>query len=239
MAEEPIPTLLWAREPRAPRRQAPGIDRIVSASVAIADAEGLDALSMRRVAADLGTGTTSLYRYVAGRDDLLDLMVDAVGGDCPTDPLTGDWRADLAAFARELRAGLLRHPWLGALMMSRPALGPNSLRRLDRALAAAAPLTPDTTLANSAIGALRHYVIGAVGDQLAEQDTQRRTGLTPEQWRASVGPYIREVIAGGEYPHFSRMVLEAEHPDADQRFEFGLDCFLTGLAARLGAATGG
>ncbi|MEY2229060.1 MULTISPECIES: TetR/AcrR family transcriptional regulator [Streptomyces] len=236
MSEEPPPALVWAREPRAPRRQSLSVDRIVSVAVGIADAEGLEALSMRRLAADLGSGTTSLYRHVAGRDELLDLMVDAVRGEHPAQPPTGDWRADLGGVARLMRADLLRHPWLGSALMSRLALGPNSLRRVDFALAAAGSLTADASLAITLIRSLHHYVLGAVADQLAEQDAQRRTGLTEEQWRASVGPYVRDIVNSGVYPHFSRSVIEAEDLDADRQFEFGLDCLLAGIAAQVTAS---
>ncbi|MEQ4716491.1 TetR/AcrR family transcriptional regulator C-terminal domain-containing protein [Nonomuraea sp. B19D2] len=92
---------------------------------------------MRRVAAELGSGTTSVYRYVTNRDELLDLMVDAVRGeDLPHLP-SGDWRADLAQIAYGQRELMLRHPWLATLLGSRPALGPHSLRQVDYALAAA------------------------------------------------------------------------------------------------------
>ncbi|MEV6629043.1 TetR family transcriptional regulator, partial [Amycolatopsis sp. NPDC051114] len=110
MAEEPA--LVWAKERRRPRRQAPSVEQIVRTAITIADTEGLPALSMRRVAADLGSGTASLYRYVASRDDLLDLMIDEVKGAEDTE-LTGDWRADLASVARQVRATRLRHPGLG------------------------------------------------------------------------------------------------------------------------------
>jgi AcrR family transcriptional regulator len=122
MAEEPA--LVWAKERRSPRRQAPSVEQIVRTAITIADTEGLPALSMRRVAADLGSGTASLYRYVASRDDLLDLMIDEVKGAEDTE-LTGDWRADLASVARPVRATLLRHPWLSGEIPGRPALGTN------------------------------------------------------------------------------------------------------------------
>ncbi len=205
-------------------------------AVGIADAEGLEALSMRRLAADLGSGTTSLYRHVAGRDELLDLMVDAVRGEHPAQPPTGDWRADLGGVAHLMRADLLRHSWLGGALMSRLALGPNSLRRVDFALAAAGSLTSDASLAITLIRSLHHYVLGAVADQLAEQDAQRRTGLTEEQWRESVGPYVRDIVKSGVYPHFARSVIEAEDLDADRQFEFGLDCQLAGIAAQVTAS---
>jgi hypothetical protein len=82
------------------------------------------------------------------------------------------------------------------------------------------------------------YVFGAVAGELAEAQAQRRTGLTEEQWRASVGPYIREVIESGAYPQFARRVTEAEDPDPEQRFEFGLACVLDGVAARAGGRSG-
>ena len=229
MADEPA--LVWAKERRSPRRQAPSVEQIVRTAIAIADTEGLPALSMRRVAADLGSGTASLYRYVASRDELLDLMIDEVKGAERTE-LTGDWRADLASVAHQVRATLLRHPWLSGEIPGRPALGTNSLRRHEAALAAAAPLTGDITFAAGAVDVVLAYVFGTVTQELAELQAQRRSGLTKEQWQASVGPYIREVIESGEYPQFSRRVIEGEDRTAAEVFAFGLDCVLDGIAAR-------
>ncbi|MGN9845585.1 TetR/AcrR family transcriptional regulator [Nonomuraea sp. H19] len=226
-------SLVWSREPYAPKRQAMSVERIVHAAIAVADAEGLDAVSMRRVAAEVKSGTTSLYRYLENRDELLDLMVDAVWGEGAPEPLTGDWRADLAEVARDQRAMVLRHPWLAGLMASRPALGPNSLRRLEHALAAAAALTADITRAAAVIGMIGDYVLGAVAKELAEQEARRRTGLSEDEWRAAVGPYIREVVASGAYPQFSRQVVEADDLSFGDRFEFGLACLLTGCAEQV------
>jgi AcrR family transcriptional regulator len=229
MAEEPA--LVWAKERRSPRRQAPSVEQIVRTAITIADTEGLPALSMRRVAADLGSGTASLYRYVASRDDLLDLMIDEVKGAEDTE-LTGDWRADLASVARQVRATLLRHPWLSGEIPGRPALGTNSLRRHEAALVAAAPLTSDITFVAGAVDAVLAYVFGTVTQELAELQAQRRSGRTKEQWQASVGPYIREVIASGAFPQFSRRVVEGADRSAEEVFEFGLGCVLDGIAAR-------
>lgn len=229
MADEPA--LVWAKERRSPRRQAPSVEQIVRTAIALADTEGLPALSMRRVAADLGSGTASLYRYVASRDELLDLMIDEVKGAERTE-LTGDWRADLASVAHQVRATLLRHPWLSGEIPGRPALGTNSLRRHEAALAAAAQLSGDITFAAGAVDVVLAYVFGTVTQELAELQAQRRSGLTKEQWQASVGPYIREVIESGEYPQFSRRVIEGEDRTAAEVFAFGLDCVLDGIAAR-------
>jgi AcrR family transcriptional regulator len=231
---EPAPSSVWTRPRPEPRRRAPGVDQYVAAALAIADAEGLAAVSMRRVAGDLGSGTASLYRYITNRDELVDLMVDAAQGEDPLPETANDWRADLAAVAHTLRATLLRHPWLAGELAGRPALGPNSLRRSEAALRAAVALTPDITLASQALGAVRAYVLGSVATQQAARRAEQRTGLTEEQWQRSLGPYISQVIAKGEHPMLARRVLEAEEPDPDIEFTFGLECVLDGLAARLG-----
>jgi hypothetical protein len=166
-------------------------------------------------------------------NELLDLMVDAVQGEAGPPSPSGDWRTDLAGVARHVRAMLLRHPWLGPELTGRPALGANSLRQYDAALTAAAALTPDVSLAANAVDTLLAFVHGAVARELAEQQAQRRSGLTEEQWQASVGPYIRDVIASGAYPQFARRVLDAEDASPAQRFDFGLACVLYGLAARV------
>ncbi|MFI7699177.1 TetR/AcrR family transcriptional regulator C-terminal domain-containing protein [Nonomuraea sp. NPDC049480] len=203
------------------------------AAIAVADAEGLDAVSMRRVAAEVKSGTTSLYRYLENRDELLDLMADAVWGEGAPGPLTGDWRADLAEVARDQRAMVLRHPWMARLMTSRPTMGPNSLRRFEHALTAAAALTPDITRASAVIGAIGSYVLGAVAKELAEQEAQRRTGLSEQEWRAAIGPYIRGVVESGAYPQFNRRVVEADDLSFSDQFEFGLACLLTGCAEQV------
>ncbi|MRH90561.1 TetR family transcriptional regulator [Nocardia sp. SYP-A9097] len=224
------PQLVWSRDRRTPARRAPSVDRIVGAALTIADSEGLEAVSMRRVATELASGTASLYRYVANRDELVDLMVDTAQGEIAVPELTGDWRTDIAAVAHQLRATLLQHPWLGAELSGRPALGPNALRRHDIALAALTPLTGDITLASNIADAVTSYVFGAVNQELAELRAHHRTGLTEEQWRATVGPYLREAIATGDYPHFARRVIDAEDTIPPARFDFGLDCLLEGVS---------
>jgi AcrR family transcriptional regulator len=108
-------------------------------TVAVADAEGLVAVTMRRVAAELGTGAASLYRHVATRDDLVDLMVDRALGELDPIPHTGDWRADVvAAHLARLRC-LRRRPWVLDGILSRPPIGPNSLRMIEETLRLLAP----------------------------------------------------------------------------------------------------
>ncbi|MEV6416826.1 TetR/AcrR family transcriptional regulator C-terminal domain-containing protein [Kribbella sp. NPDC051718] len=233
---DPAPSSVWTRQRPQPARRAPGVDQYVAAALAVADAEGLDAVSMRRVAGDLGSGTATLYRYITNRDELIDLMIDAVQGEDPlveaTD-IAGDWRAGLAAVAHNLRATLLRHPWLAGELTGRPSLGPNSLRRSEAALRAAVALTPDITRASQALSAVRAYVLGSVAGQQAAVLAEQRSGLTKEQWQHSHGPYITQILAAGEHPMLARRIHEAEEPDPDDDFAFGLDCILDGLASRL------
>jgi AcrR family transcriptional regulator len=107
---------------------------ITAAALAIADREGLDAVSMRRVAAELGTGAASLYRYLSHRDDLLDLMTDATGAEYAFAAPTGDWLADLVALGEQGRAIMRRHPWLSPLVLTRPVLGPAGLALMQHVL---------------------------------------------------------------------------------------------------------
>ncbi|WP_328327351.1 TetR/AcrR family transcriptional regulator [Kribbella sp. NBC_00382] len=231
---EPVPSLVWTRQRPEPRRRAPGVDQYVAAALAVADTEGLEAVSMRRVAGDLGSGTATLYRYITNRDELIDLMIDAVQGEDPLPEDSRDWRVGLAAVAYGLRTTLLRHPWLAGELTGRPSLGPNSLRRSEAALRAAVALTPDITRAAQALGTVRAYVLGSVASEQAALLAEQRSGLTKEQWQHSHGPYITEVLAAGEHPMLARRVHEAEEPDPDVDFTFGLTCILDGLATRFG-----
>lgn len=223
------PEVIWARLEHATPRARREVGRIVEAAIDVADEEGLDALSMRRLARSLGTGTTSLYRYVLSKEELLTLMVDAVNAPDPfRSAPRGDWRAMFTSLAREHREQLREHPWLASEIASRPAIGPNTLRAADEILAVAAGMGLDGTTARSVVGTLLRYVRGAVADELAELDAERRTGLTQDQWRRSVGPYVRGVIESGRYPSFAAAVTAPE-PTDDEQFEFGLARLLDGF----------
>lgn len=205
-------------------------EKIVRTAIELADAEGIDALSMRRIAAAMKSGTTSLYRHISGKEELIELMVDAVSGEEPRPAPSGGWRTELAAVARGFRASLLRHPWLAQQASRRPALGPNVIAGADHALGVAGKLTGDATKVAMIVNTLNTYVLGSVSLELAELEAQRSTGMTEDEWRTAVGEYVRQVVESGRYPHFNRRVLEADDPDAEARFEFGLECVLNGIA---------
>jgi AcrR family transcriptional regulator len=233
---EPSP-VIWARLDQSARRSRPSLthEQIVRAAMEIADTEGVQALSMRKVAAKLGAGTMSLYRYVASKDDLLDLMVDAVRGEeqLPDEP-SGDWRAELAKQARRTRRGARRHPWAIGFILARPNLGPNALHSIEHSMAAVDGLGLDIDRMLDIVATVSAFAIGFVQAELAEEEARRRTGLTDEQWRARMTPYVRQLIASGRYPYFERIVIEAEDfPDIDTTFERRLSYVLDGLAANL------
>jgi AcrR family transcriptional regulator len=233
--------LPWTRPERRPRGAHPALSResIVRAAIEIADAEGLEAISMRRVAAKMGAGTMSLYWYVADKDELLDRMVDAAFGEFRTpDQPSGDWRADLRLIAYETRAMYLRHPWMAQLMGARPNFGPNVLRHVEFSVAAVDGLGLDIRRMALIPRALDDYVIGFTLRELALNEAVRRSEFTEEEWRAVLDPYFQELFAGGEYPVLARVSAQGWDLDLEAAFAFGLDCMLDGLAARIEVAHG-
>lgn len=247
---------IWARdaasapagEPasRKPRTGAAlSREKIVARAIAIADAEGLAAVSMRRIAAELGSGTMSLYRHVPTKEDLLDLMLDAAmaGVDVPGRAhelaLAGrtDLRARLAAIGHGQRAMLHQHPWLSQVMATRPTFGPNLIRMLDGTLAIFDGLDvhPDTMMA--AIGAINSFVSGFVTEELGAAEARRRTGLDEAQWRQRMAPYLRSLLADGQNPRVARFVREGDNAfemDTERQFGTQLDFVLDGVLARIG-----
>ncbi|MGW0516372.1 MULTISPECIES: TetR/AcrR family transcriptional regulator [unclassified Crossiella] len=240
-ADNPLPRadVVWTRIPvvvERVRRPSLTVERMVDAAVRVADAEGVDAVSMRRLATELETGTTSLYRQLSGKEDLLELMVDSVYGECalPEQP-SGDWRTDLSLVATEGRQLMLRHSWLVSVVGSRPPIGPNALRYMDFALAAARGATEDATEASGLVDAVSSMVLGGVVNEVAEREAQRRSGQDERQWRETVQPYIQQVVESGRYPEVTRRVLDAVDRTHEQQFELGLELLLNGIAARIGA----
>ncbi|MEU4830977.1 TetR/AcrR family transcriptional regulator C-terminal domain-containing protein [Streptosporangium sp. NPDC023615] len=216
-------------------------DRIVRAAIRIADDEGLDALSMRRVATELGAGTMSLYRYVPGKDALVELMVDAVFGESPCPPSPpGGWRARLEVAARREWAMYSRHPWtLRVIATPRPPIGPNVMADVEWAMRAVDGHGLDPTTMHWVAMTVSAQVQGAALLLVNEIETERRTGVTTGQWRASKTPVLLEILGSGRFPMLSR--LHAERGDAidiDEWFEFSLRHLLDGLAVLIDGADG-
>jgi AcrR family transcriptional regulator len=204
----------------------------VEAAITIADREGLDALTMRRVAQQLGAGTMSLYWHVRNKDELIELMRDQVAGEHTLQP-SGDWRSDLARFARDTRAMFLRHPWLASVAFGTPPLGPNSLRQDELTMAAMSSLGVDLQTQGAIAAVVYFLVIGFVLRELAQDQLQQRTGVTIQEWRAQVGPYIQQQLATGRYPNLQRATSSGTDMDNDATFEFILTFILDAVAAQL------
>lgn len=238
--------LLWGMQRRPTRGPKPRftVDGITAVAIELADTEGLDALSMRKVAERLGTTAMALYSYVPGKAELLDLMVDRVHGELPAGPYAGDgWRAKLERLARELWAMHLRHPWLLQIARSRPVLGPNIMAAWDRQLGAVADLGLTEIEMDLVVTMVIDYVHGAVRTAVEMAQAAERTGVTDQQWWEAHAPLLEKVYDPRRFPHATRVGAatgeEYQAPAAPERaFEFGLARLLDGLAAFLTARTG-
>ena len=232
-----------------PRRAASlSRDEIAQAAIGIADAEGAEAVSMRRIARELNAGTMSLYWHVASKEELLDLMIDTVQGEQQPPERSGDWQADLAGLARASRATLHQHRWMLDFMGGRPPVGPKSLRSLERTLAVLDGLPLDKATAVTIVMTVMTYVLGAVLREVQEMNGERHlqeqfAHLSEEQKETAMREFTERLRASGRFPHLAGMIEQRVDPDApdtrDDRFEYGLGCLLDGIAARLPAGAAG
>ncbi|MEV7596313.1 TetR/AcrR family transcriptional regulator C-terminal domain-containing protein [Kitasatospora sp. NPDC089797] len=221
------PELIWLRPERTGRGPKPAHSRdsIAAAAITIADAEGLDAVSMRRVAAALGAGTMSLYNYVPKKEHLLDLMLDAACGEyrLPAEP-SGDVRADLTGLAHEQLTIFRRHPWLPGLVIARPGIGPNALRYTDHFLAVTAPTGQPGGTRMEAMAMFNGFIC-----QFAQYEQSAAAGA---KWQAEMVGYLTQAAMSGAYPHLARAFATAGPPaDPDQAFERTLDRVVLAILA--------
>jgi AcrR family transcriptional regulator len=225
---------VWTRL-QVERPSRPPVTRtaVVDAAVALADREGLDAVSIRRVAAALDTRPMGLYAHFERKDDLIDLMLDSVIAECLVADLPDDWREALAEIARHTRATCLRHPWIVGGVERRAVMGPNAVRHLEQSLAAISGLSVDPVRARSILTALDSFTLGHLANTAAQR--KARSELAPPQWRQAAVGYIDRLIASGEFPHLARAGAEHALPadDDEHIFEAGLDWLLTGISASL------
>ena len=234
--------LLW-RSPQSPR---PGlsVDAIVDAGIAIADAHGLPALSMRAVGERLGVTAMALYTHVPGKNELLELMYDRTLADCPaTYPTPLDWREALTAWAEDSLAFHLRHPWLLHISQARPVLGPNEFRSLNTigTLLHRAELPP--RLARAALNSLVHYIRGAAQSIAEARSAPTDTGQSDADWWHTRSPLLESVAPDftTRFPMADWLESDPEPPPEDctpylewharRSFHTGLTLILDGIAA--------
>lgn len=236
---------VWTRDDKEAAGPQPlSRESIVAAAIEIADGEGLEAVSIRRLATKLGARPMSLYSHIERKGDLIDLMVDEVmGGSVVSGPLpSGDWRDDLRRIAQRTRENIRSHPWMIAVAFRRPFIGPNALRHIDQSLAAVSglPLPPERKRA--VLLAVDTYTLGFVRWELkamesdADGSEECGGGHDSGPSGAEIDAYIAAQAASGDYPHLhelggkKRMSLGVKA----EAFEAGLNWLLAGIQAEVG-----
>jgi AcrR family transcriptional regulator len=236
--ESPPSASIWLRPAPAPPKPRPLLDRddITRVAIELADGHDLAAVSMRRIATELGVAAPSLYWHVKSKNELYELMADAVIGEValPERP-SGDWREDLRSVARAVRATLQRHSWYSQLGIQ-PLLGPNTRRYAEQAAASLRGLGLDPDVEVEILAALNNYVVGFVHREHAWRQVIRRSGLTDAAWNQQLGELIASTAA--EDPRLAERTAKRLTLNSDDSFEFGLGCLLDGVAARTVTHTG-
>jgi AcrR family transcriptional regulator len=232
--------LLWGTGP-APKSRGPRqgltVERIVQAGIDIADAEGLGAVSMRRVADRLGVGTMSLYTYVPSKAELVDVMFDRALGSIERPEVDGDWRARVMALAWADWDMYLRHPWvLQVMAMARPPLGPASIAAYEYNLRAVDGIGLTELEMDSVVAMLSVYIQGAARAAAEQQYSVQDTGQTDDEWWSAYSPLLEQVFDAEKYPTAARVGPIAGETyqsayNAKHGFEFGLARILDGVAA--------
>jgi AcrR family transcriptional regulator len=217
----------WAEVADSPRaRRHPKIRReIVQAALRLVDREGLDAVSMRRLAAELDMGTMTLYSYVASKAELVTLMVDALGQEMLLDEVPPDWRDALRAIARRSREAMRRHPWMiTGRDAAEPQLPPSFARHIDQSLQAVAGLDVDPATKNAILRSVDDLVIGCVLDENEQEAREGAPTFSIEDLRAMAEreglEHLRASLDDGVDPHASH-------------FEQGLEWLIAGIEADL------
>jgi AcrR family transcriptional regulator len=225
-------------QPRKGPKPALTVDRIVEAAIRVADTDGLDAVSMGRVAAEAGTAPMSLYRHVANKDELIDLMVDAAWGAIATDPVpTEDWRAGLTRRAWEMRRAAQRHPWVVKVPLRSLPVLPNQVAWFDSTLTCLRDTGLSEVRKASVIMLLAGYVRNLANTEADIMAAMLASGQSPLEWMAGWAAMIKEVADRDRYPALAAFmdagVFETDD-EPDDEFIFGLNRILDGIEALIG-----
>ena len=218
-----------------PARGGLTVGEIIGSAIEIADAEGLMAVTMRRVAAALGVGVMSLYHHVPNRAELVRLMADAVfGQESLPEPGPDDWRARLETVARMHWQVYRRHPWVAAPAMTsavHPPLLPSAIAQVDWQLRTLEGLGLTHLDMIRAVSTLNSFVGGMALSHAMEIEREQESGLSVEQRWAAAGVGFDELVDTGRYPTFANLTIdESAATDIDALFDFGLQRHLDGLA---------
>ena len=215
---------IWSLPERGERGPKPRHSRttIAELAVQVADAEGIDAVTMRRIAAELGVGTMSLYNYVPTKDHLVQLMIDQTASEYTYRPRPqADKRAAIADLARQGRDLVQRHHWLPAVIHRPPVMGPNALRYIDYFLGLLADSPLDTGAKMEIIALINGFALMYGGMQAALAAERARTGVTAEEQAAAAVAMIVAAAASGHYPNLAAALAgpAQQPPGADDVFD--------------------
>ncbi|WP_112134465.1 TetR/AcrR family transcriptional regulator [Glycomyces dulcitolivorans] len=233
--------LLWRGF--GPQQSRPGpkprltVDRIVEAAIAVADREG-SCFGMRSVSAELGVGAMTIYRYVPGKDELVDLMIDRISRVDGTEPDLAalGWRAGLEMIAEATWEVHERHPWLLEINQRRPVFGPDSLAGYDFALSAFANAEVDDREKNLIITSVMNLVMGTARQYLLRDRAEAAPAAGEQEWWEVQAPYLNRAIESGRFPNIARLEGESSWDiTGHQAMRYLLDRFLDGLAPRMEA----
>jgi AcrR family transcriptional regulator len=233
-------TLIWLLPEPAGRQPRYSRARIARQAVGIADAEGFAAVTMKRIATELGAATMTLYYYVRNKADIVALMQDAIFEDVliPAGQLPPAWREALTLITRRTRDALISHPWAIA-SLNDAQLGPNALRHYEQSLAALAATDLSYPQKTELTGIVDDYVAGAAAHAIEAQERLRAATKNPALV-AEAMTYGQRLLATGEFPQLQALAEEAlatgRQPtpleNQDQQFEAGLAALLDGIAKR-------
>jgi DNA-binding transcriptional regulator YhcF (GntR family) len=216
-------------------KQALSREHLLRTAIAIADVEGADAVSMRRVAAELGVGPMSLYRHIANKDDLVTQMADMVFGEAELpDPGPAGWRNKLELVARRQWSLCWRHFWLPKVVsLTRPSLAPNMMAHTEWTLRALDGLGLSLRTRMQETLALHSLVLNVALSTADEVEAEQETGVTLARWLQAQRTRTEELLASGRFPLLAK-VHEETAPDLDELFEYSLARHLDGFAILLG-----
>jgi AcrR family transcriptional regulator len=228
--------LLWGGSSPDGARPAPGpkpsltLARIVDAAITLADRDGIDGLSMRRVATELGVGTMSLYRYVPGKAELLALMLDRVDVPDPSTAAGRSWRETVDAAARGTYRLYLDHPWLLQVNWTRPVLGPNSVASMEVYVRGLDGLGLSGQERIAIVTMVDAYVVGQARQRIQYEAATVQSGLSDEEFWAQQFPYLEKAMTSGRYPAMATLDENTFGMGWEDSFEFGLARILDGIA---------
>jgi AcrR family transcriptional regulator len=226
----------WGVRERPHKGPKPGLSlaRIVDAAVGLADTEGLDAVSMGRVAAALGAAPMSLYRHVSSKEDLRRLMVDAAWGDAPGPLAPGEtWRDGLSRWAWTMRAGARRHPWVVRIPISGLPVMPREIAWFEDALACLAGTHLTEARKASVVMLLSGYVRNLAATEADIMAAVLASGLSPDEWMAGYPRMLSQLTDPRRFPALTAFIEAGVFDQADEpddEFAFGLDRILDGVA---------